>query len=140
MSKSRFERSLLRGRCRRNLVAGLILLALTVGYGSWGANRFGRRGADANAFDQPIVRAALRMVPPPFHLKDVFPRTDRELYLSTVISDQQDVMFGLALLILRMIVTLTFGGLGLVLVSAGATEWEIRSECPTTPPLHPAAR
>lgn len=128
MSKPRFGRALLTGRCRRNLVVGLALLVLAVGYGSWGAYHFAQRGADADTFDKPVVRAALRMVPPPFHLKDVFPRTDRELYLSTVISDQQDVMFGLALFILRMIVSLTLGGLGLVLLTAGATEWEVRSE------------
>jgi hypothetical protein len=74
------------------------------------------------------VRAAQRMVPPPKHLKDVWPENSRELYLAAVITDQQDVMFGLVLLMIRMIAAATAGGLGLVLVTAGATEWEVRSE------------
>jgi hypothetical protein len=126
----RFDRSAFRGRCRRNLLAGLLLLCLGVAYGAWGSAHFGRRNADTGAFDQPLVRAAARMVPPPAHLHSITPQNDRELYLATVISDQQDVMFGLALFILRMIAALTAGGLGLVLLTAGATEWEVRSELP----------
>jgi hypothetical protein len=49
------------------------------------------------------------------------------LYLVTAISDQQDTLHGLTLLVLRLIVAITFGGFGLVLVTAGATEWELRS-------------
>jgi hypothetical protein len=116
------------GRCRRNILVGLLLLASGIAYGSWGARQFGRRGADSRAFDQPIVEAARQMVPPPQHLKDVSPQNDRELYLAAVITDQQDVMFGLALFVLRMIAALTVGGLGMVLLTAGATEWEVRSE------------
>ena len=97
-------------------------------YGIWGAQQFRLRGADTRAFDQPVVRAAQRMVPPPRHLKDVWPENSRELYLAAVITDQQDVMLGLVLFILRMIAALTSGGLGLVLVTAGATEWEVRSD------------
>jgi len=106
------------------------MLTIGVAYGSWGGRHFGRRGPDPGAFDQPLVRAAARMVPPPAHLQSVQPRNDRELYLATVISDQQDVLFGLALFVLRMIVALTVGVLGMVLLTAGATEWEIRSERP----------
>jgi hypothetical protein len=58
----------------------------------------------------------------------VWPENSRELYLAAVITDQQDVMLGLVLFILRMIAAITSGGLGLVLVTAGATEWEVRSE------------
>jgi hypothetical protein len=128
MPNRRFQWSAFRGRCRRNLLVGLVLMTVGVGYGSWGAAQFRQRGADARGFDQPLVQAAARMVPPPRHLKDVKPENDRELYLDAVISDQQDVMSGLVLLMLRMILTLTSGGLGLVLVTAGATEWEVRSE------------
>jgi hypothetical protein len=135
MSKPRFDRFAFRGRCRRNLLTGLVLMALGVAYGSWGAWQFGQRGADARAFDQPMVRAAQRMVPLPKHLKDVWPENSRELYLAAVITDQQDVMLGLVLFMLRMIAALTAGGLGLVLVTAGATEWEVRSER-ATPPRH----
>jgi hypothetical protein len=127
MRATRFDRSLFRGRCRRNLLAGLVLVVLGVAYGTWGANQFGLRGADIRAFDQPVVRAAQRMVPPPKHLKDVWPENSRELYLAAVITDQQDVLLGLVLLMLRMIAALTAGGLGLVLVTAGATEWEVRT-------------
>lgn len=62
------------------------------------------------------------------HLGSVVPENNRELYLVTVISDQQDTMFGLTLLVLRMILALTIGGFGLVLMTAGATEWEVLSE------------
>jgi hypothetical protein len=127
-STPRFVRSTFRGRCRRNLLAGLVLMVLGGVYGAYAAERFGQRGADARAFDQPVVRAAQRMVPPPKHLKDVWPENSRELYLAAVITDQQDVMFGLVLLMIRMIAAATAGGLGLVLVTAGATEWEVRSE------------
>lgn len=132
--KRRFDRALFRGRCRRNLVAGVVLLAAAVAYGAFGAIQFARRGADATAFDRPLVRAAERMVPPPRDLAAVRPANDREFYLATVVSDQQDVMFGLAVFVLRMIVTLTVGGLGMVLLTAGATEWEIRSEAPSPLP------
>ena len=68
------------------------------------------------------------MVTAPPHLRTVQPQNDREMYLMTVVSDQHDVMFGLVVILLRMIVALTIAGLGLVLTTAGATEWEIRSE------------
>ena len=124
----RFHWSVLRGRCRRNLLGGLVLLLMAIAYGTWAGNRFRTRGADATAFDQPIVRAATQMVTAPPHLLGIKPQNDREVYLVTVVSDQQDVMLGLVVLLLRTIVALTVGGLGLVLTTAGATEWEIRSE------------
>ena len=124
----RFHWSVLRGRCRRNLLGGLVLLLMAIAYGTWAGDRFRTRGADATAFDQPIVRAATQMVTAPPHLRAVQPQNDREVYLMTVVSDQHDVMFGLVVILLRMIVALTIGGLGLVLTTAGATEWEIRSE------------
>lgn len=127
-AKARFVRSAFRGRCRRRLLTGLVLMALAVTYGAFAGHRFGRRGSDHAAIDQPLVRMALAMNPQPRHLSSVTPQNNRELYLVTVISDQQDVLFGLTLLILRMIITLTVGGIGVVLVAGGSTEWEVRSE------------
>lgn len=103
-------------------------MLVSAGYGLFAGQRFGTRGSDTHVFDQPLVRLASRMTPSPWHLQSIRPENSRELYLVTVISDQQDVMFGLTLLLLRMIVTLTVGGLGVVLVAGGSTEWEIRSE------------
>jgi len=123
----RFQRHLFHGRCRRNLLIGLALVALAAAYAIWGGQRFSTRGADAKAFDQVIVQFGGRIVGQPMHLRGLTPQNDRELYLLTVISDQRDVMVGLTILILRMILALSAGGLGMVLLTAGATEWEIRS-------------
>lgn len=103
-------------------------MAVAAGYGIFSGQRFGRRGTDDRAFDQPVVRVARSMTPPPLHLRTIQPENNRELYLVTVIADQQDIMFGQTLLILRMILALTMGGLGIVLVAGGSTEWEVRSE------------
>jgi len=124
----RFAWSALRGRCRRSLLTGVVLVAVATGYGIFAGRQFGRRGSDTHAFDQPLVRAAHAMTPMPRHLGTITPENTRELYLVTVISDQQDVTFGLTLLILRAIIVLTLGGLGMVMLTAGSTEWEIRSE------------
>jgi hypothetical protein len=126
-SSRRFAWSVLEGSCRRRLAAGLVLLTLAAAFAVYAGRQFGHRGADAQGFDQPLIRVALALTPEPKHLRDFEPRNDREMYLRAVVSDQQDVMFGLTLLALRMIVTITVGGLGLVLLTAGATEWEIRS-------------
>jgi hypothetical protein len=127
-SRRRFQWSVFRGRCRRNLLAGLALLGVAVLYGTFAGSHFRLRGADESAFDAPLVRAAAAMVPDPPHLHSIKPQNLRELYLTAVISDQHDVMFGLVVLLLRAILSLTIGGLGIVLATAGATEWEIRSE------------
>jgi hypothetical protein len=127
-SAPRFRWNALQGRCRRRLAAGLLLLFLAAVYACFAGLHMARRGADARAFDQPLVRLARRMNPPPVHLRLYRPENERELYLVTVISDQQDVLRGLTTLVLRMIAALTAGGLGLVLLTAGSTEWEIRSE------------
>jgi len=126
--RPRFVRSLFRGRCRRNLLIGLVLLVLAGAYAIWGGLRFSSRGADARAFDQVLVRYGAGLVGVPVHLIGFVPLGDRELYLTTVISDQKDVMDGLTILLLRMILSMSIGGLGLVLLTAGATEWEVRSE------------
>lgn len=126
--KPRFAWSALRGRCRRSLLTGVVLVAVAMAYGLFAGRQFGQRGSDDHVFDQPLVRAARAMTPTPRHLGTITPENTRELYLVTVISDQQDVTFGLTLLILRSIIVLTLGGLGMVLLTAGSTEWEIRSE------------
>lgn len=125
---SRFQWSLLRGRCRRRIIAGLVLLVVAVGYGSYAGQRFGIRGNDERVFDQALARLGHALTPPPVHMRGFSPQSDRELYLVTVVSDQQDIMFGLTMLVLRMIAALTVAGIGLVLLTAGSTEWEIRSE------------
>lgn len=127
-AKPTFIWSVLRGRARRRLGVGLVMMAVAIGYGAFAGIRFAARGADARAFDQPLVRVARVLTPLPGHLRTIQPENNRELYLVAVITDQQDVQFGLTLLILRMIVTLTVGGLGIVLVAGGSTEWEVRSE------------
>lgn len=126
--RPRFTTSVFRGRCRRNLLTGLVLLVCAGGYAAWAGQRFSSRGADARAFDQVLVRYGAGLVGVPVHMIGFVPLGDRELYLTTVISDQKDVMDGLTILLLRMIVSMSVGGLGLVLLTAGATEWEVRSE------------
>ena len=125
---TRFHWSALRGRCRRRIIAGLVLLVVSAGYATYAGHRFGTRGNDESVFDQPLARLGHVMTPPPVHMRGLSPQNDRELYLMTVISDQQDIMFGLTMLILRMIGTITIAGVGLVFLTAGSTEWEIRSE------------
>jgi len=124
----RFRWSALKGRCRPRIVAGLVMLAVAAGYGLYASQRFSGRSRDERAFDQPIVRLGRALTPAPVHLRTITPQNARELYLVTVISDQQDIMYGLTVLVLRMIAILTVAGLGLVLLTAGSTEWEIRSE------------
>jgi hypothetical protein len=127
----RFVWSALKGPCRRRLAAGLLLMTVAAAIAIYAGLQFSRRGGDAEGFDQPLIRAARAITAEPRHLRGFEPRNDRELYLLTVVSDQRDVLFGLTLLALRMVVTVTIGGFGLVLLTAGATEWEIRSGIPT---------
>ena len=125
---TRFRWSALTGRCRRRLLGGLVLLAAAGAYAWFAGAQMARRGADDHAFDQSLVRMAARMNPPPAHLRAYVPQNDRELYLATVISDQRDMIIGLTVLALRWILAVTAGGFGLILLTAGSTEWEIRSE------------
>jgi hypothetical protein len=128
LPKPRFHWSALRGRCRQRIIAGVLLLVVSAGYAVYAGQRFGHRGNDEQVFDQPLARLGHALTRPPFHMRGMKPQNNRELYLVTVVSDQQDIMFGLTMLVLRMIGTLTVGGIGLVLLTAGSTEWEIRSE------------
>jgi hypothetical protein len=125
---TRFRWSALKGRCRRRLLGGLVLLAAAAAYAWFAGAHMASRGADDHAFDQPLVRMAARMNPPPAHLRAYAPQDERELYLAAVISDQQDMINGLTVLALRLILAATAGGCGLILLTAGSTEWEIRSE------------
>jgi hypothetical protein len=131
LPKSQFHWSALSGGCRFRLLAGLLLLALACAYTAYSGQRFSKRGVDDLSIDQPLVRLAHNLTPPPRHLRTIEPANNREFYLVTVISDQQDLIFGLTLLLLRMILSLTVGGLGLVLLTAGSTEWRTRSEAVT---------
>jgi hypothetical protein len=124
----RFRWSAFQGRCRVRLLAGLFLLVLAVGYASFAGQRLSGRGNDDKGFDTPLIRLAHALTPLPVPMRGIQPQNDRELYLIAVISDQQDVMFGLTALVLRMIGSVVIGGVGLVLLAAGSTEWEIRSE------------
>jgi hypothetical protein len=125
---TRFQWSALRGRCRRRIAVGLVLLIVGGCYAAYAGQRFGTRGNDEGVFDQELARLGHVLTPPPVHMRGISPANDRELYLMAVIKDQQDITFGLTMLVLRMIATLTVGGIGLVLLTAGSTEWEIRSE------------
>jgi hypothetical protein len=103
------------------------MMALAIAYGAWAGSHFGRRGADEHVFDWPVVQVAARLTDLPTDLHGTQPQDNQELYLLAVITDQHDVMFGMTVFMLRMIATLTVGGLGIVLVAAGSTEWELRS-------------
>ena len=123
----RFRWSALRGRVRRRLAAGLVLLMLAGGHAIWAARHLSVRGSDDGAFDQVLVSAARSVTAIPNEAERFTPQSDRELYLKAVLTDQQDLTFGMALFMLRMILTVTLGGLGMVLLTAASTEWEIRS-------------
>jgi hypothetical protein len=129
----RFRRSALRGRAGRRLAAGLVLLMLAGGHAIWAARHLSVRGSDDKAFDQVLVSAARSVTAIPDEAERFSPQSDRELYLKAVLTDQQDLTFGMALFMLRLIVTVTIGGIGMVLLTAASTEWEIRSE--TSSPL-----
>ena len=125
---TRFRWSALTWRARRRLVIGGLLLAAALAYAWFAGTHFARRGADEGAFDQPLVRLAVRMNPLPVHLFMYEPRTDREIYLAAAFRDQRDMAIGLTVFVLRMIGAVTAGGFGLILMTAGSIEWEVRSE------------
>jgi hypothetical protein len=125
---TRFRWSALKGRCRRRLLAGVLVLAAAACYAWFAGFHVARRGSDDRAFDRPLVRLAVRLTPLPAHLHQYQPQNGREQYLATVVKDQRDMIIALTILMLRMVATVTAGGIGLVLLTAGSTEWEIRSE------------
>jgi hypothetical protein len=122
-----FSWSAFNGRCRSRLLVGLALMIVGLGYGTWGAARLA--GADVRSrLDGPLVDFAARLVAPPQLPRGFRAANDRERALVVALVDRQDALFGMTLLVFRMIVALTIAGLGLVLLTAGSTEWEIRSE------------
>jgi hypothetical protein len=125
---TRFSWAVFHGRVRTRVVLGAVILSLALGYGTWATRRLGQRGSERGTFDQPLVAAAGQLVRRPDRIPDVAVRTLTELELSAVARDQQDLLFGLAVLLMRLLVTGTVAGLGLILLTAGSTEWEIRSE------------
>lgn len=118
----------LHSRARTRLLAGLVLLVIGLGYGSWAGLRFGIRGGDDTGFDRPILRAARSLVPAPGVVQTMRPTTNRELVMMSTVFAQHDTVVGFAVLLLRSIGALTLAGFGLVLLTAGSTEWEVRSE------------
>ena len=132
-ASTRFRWSVFHGRCRRNLLVGLVFFLLAAGYGSWAAYRFASGDDGEHTFDRALVRLAAPMIREPIHLRSVHPRNITEFYLLSVIADDRDALVGMTVLVLRVIIALTAGGLGLVLLTAGATEWEIRSEVSGAP-------
>ena len=94
------------------------MLFVAGGHGIWAASHLSVRGSDDRTFDQVLVSAARSATPLPDMVRRMTPQSDNELYLKAVITDQQDLVFGMV----------TIGGLGMVLLTAASTEWEIRSE------------
>ena len=124
---SRFSLEVFRGQVRSRVVLGAVILALA-GLRHWATRRLSQRGSERHTFDQALVSAAGELVQRPDRVPDIPVRTSTEVELSAVARDQQDLLFGLTVLLLRLLVTGTVGGLGLILLAAGSTEWEVRSE------------
>ncbi|BCS30959.1 hypothetical protein TBR22_A01600 [Luteitalea sp. TBR-22] len=110
------------------MLLGLLILSVALSYGTWSTRRFGSRGSERQTFDQPVVEMAGRMVRRPDRIPDVPVTTLAEMELAAVARDQQDLLFGMTVLLMRLLATGTVAGIGLVLLTAGSTEWEIRSE------------
>jgi len=136
---TRYRWSALNRRARRRLAGGALLLLAALAYAGFAGFNMARRGADERAFDQPLVRLAVRMNPLPVHLFMYQPQTERELYLSAVARDQRDMVIGLTAFVLRLIASVTAGGFGLILMTAGSIEWEVRSEMAAGAPEAPPA-
>jgi hypothetical protein len=127
---TRFSWAVFRGRVRSRVLLGVAILSIALTYGTWATQRLAQRGSERGTFDQPIVSAAGRLVQRPDRIPVVPIRTETELELSAVARDQQDLLFGLTVLLLRLLLTGSVAGLGLILLTAGSTEWELRSELP----------
>ena len=125
---TRFRWSALNRRARRRLAGGFALLLAALAYAGLAGFNMARRGADERAFDQPLVRLAVRMNPLPQHLFMYEPQTEREIYLAAAFRDQRDMSIALTALVLRLIAAVTAGGFGVILMTAGSIEWELRSD------------
>lgn len=128
---SRFSWVMFTGRARARVLVGLLVLAVALGYGTWATRRLAQRGSERGTFDRALVDMAGRLVQRPDRVPDIPVRTSTEVELAALARDQQDLLFGLTVLLLRLIATGTTAGLGLILLTAGSTEWEIRSEAVT---------
>lgn len=116
------------GRVRTRILLGIVILALSLGYGTWATRRLSNRGSERATFDQALVSMAGEVVRRPDSVPDVPATTSVEVELLAVARDQQDLLFGLTVLLLRLVVAGTVAGGGLVLLTAGSTEWELRSQ------------
>lgn len=125
---SRFSWAVFCGRVRARILVGLAILLVTLAYGTWATRRFGERGSERETFDRPLVDAAAQMVRRPDRIPDIVVKTSTEVELAALARDQQDLLFGMTVLLLRLLAAGTVSGLGLILLTAGSTEWEIRSE------------
>lgn len=92
------------------VLGGALILVLALAYGTWATRRLGQRGSERDTFDQALVSAAGRLIQRPDRIPDIPVTTTTELELAAVARDQQDLLFGL------------------ILLTAGSTEWEVRSE------------
>lgn len=124
---SPFLWSALSGRCRRRMAWGLALLALGLCYAGWSGVRLAR-GEPRSTIDAPIANAAAVMVAPPALPRGFDLNDDRQVDLFAAVLNRQDALFGMTVLMLRLIVAFTVAGLGLVLLTAGSTEWQLLSE------------
>jgi hypothetical protein len=127
---TRFRWSALNRRARTRLAGGFVLLLAALAYAAFAGFGLASRAADERAFDSALVRLATRMNPLPGDLFLYEPRTEREIYLAAAFRDQRDMAVALTAFVLRMIAAVTVGGFGLILMTAGSIEWEIRSEEP----------
>ena len=133
--RARFRIDALNRRARWRMLAGLALLFLSLAYATVAGKGLGQPGLEADALDRPVVRMASTLTAPLRRfVPGGEPRTEDERLLRALVRDQQDVVLGLTVLLLRLVVASTVGGLGLVLLTAGATEWELRSEAAASPP------
>jgi hypothetical protein len=130
---TRYRWSALNTRARRRLVGGFVLLLVALAYAAFAGFSMASRAADERAFDRALVRLATRMNPLPADLFLYEPHTDREMYLAAAFRDQRDMAIALTAFVLRMIGAVTAGGFGLILMTAGSIEWEIRSEVAAGP-------
>ena len=123
-----------KGRARRRLAAGLVVLLVGLVYAGWAGARLARKGSERAPFDAVLVAPAAASVPVPYVSEHLRPGTPREAFLMTTVAMQHDSVQGLVVFLTRCAVALTIAGCGLVLLTAGSTEWELRSRLRVPPP------
>ena len=72
--------------------------------------RFGLRGLERGTFDRRLVDVAGQLVSRPDRIPDVAVTTAAEMELAAVARDQQDLVFGMMVLLLRLLAAGTAGG------------------------------